>query len=859
MKRITIFLSFFTILFAQHNHNGVVRCAADELEKELQLNNPEFIAERDLYIQRGKKLLNENPQWRTNPSSQNTVYVPVIFHVLYSNASENLNKDQVGYNFDQVNLDFQGTNPDRQKVPSAPNPNDAPYDPGIDYSFQNVSTSHQIEFVGSQGERNGSDLVEGLTILRYNLSGTGFIVEGVGDAMTAANNINPDNSLWSGQSGGHRDGYMNIYISPLGGNLLGQAYLGYPAAVVLTGTVGSVENNGTYPNYNRGRTLTHELGHNFTYQHTFGAYNCTTQYYSDIPPQNSENYSAFIYEWPNGSGNFYGRGATNGCISTSGKGDQFMNFMDYVSDSEMIMFSEQQALDGYSWALGRDCDHDTNPNCWVDVVDGVSTVLTSNSPLATSNDGFTVDVTFAEAVTGFTEDDLVVTNGVVTNFNGGNGTSFSFDIDAIVDGEVKVSIPEGSVVGSSSGHDNFSSNEVVIVVDRENPIVGTLNIANLEASQYITRDPNIQLELNNFYDATSGIVLYLISVGLSPEGEEILPLTAYSGGQGGVIPINVNALGLTDYQQYYITVSARDLAGLESDKLSQSFFYFGSLLGDYDDDWDVDFDDYSAFISEWPYVDIAPVTGSAPYYFPNFDGVADGEDLTMFEMMWDWSLQENGLQVPNYTISGSDPFLRIINNQLIIKFPDETRSGQIYFDYDPNNYNVSLVSGVVTGRLILNNTNNGITHVEFGDYGDSNSVLPPPELRFSFQSLTDSYDFLRVSYSATDGNNQSLSEGYDLLQTAPSAYRLSQSYPNPFNSFTTIEFDMPATEKIKMVILDIRGRVVRTLIDNEERFGYQAIQWDGKNNDGEDSSSGVYFYQIRSSNFNAVGKLLYLK
>jgi len=53
--------------------------------------------------------------------------------------------------------------------------------------------------------------------------------------------------------------------------------------------------------------------------------------------------------------------------------------------------------------------------------------------------------------------------------------------------------------------------------------------------------------------------------------------------------------------------------------------------------------------------------------------------------------------------------------------------------------------------------------------------------------------------------------------------------------------------------------VVRTLIDNEERFGYQSVQWDAKNDDRDDVSSGVYFYQIRSSNFNAVGKLVLVK
>ena len=227
--------------------------------------------------------------------------------------------------------------------------------------------------------------------------------------------------------------------------------------------------------------------------------------------------------------------------------------------------------------------------------------------------------------------------------------------------------------------------------------------------------------------------------------------------------------------------------------------------------------------------------------------------------MWDWSLQENGLQVPNYAISGQEPFLRILNNQLVVGFPDGTKSGQVYFEYTPENYNVNLLSGSIAGRKILTNTEDGLIQIEFGDYGDDVSALPPPELRFSFLNLTDTYEFLRVSYSGSDSNNQSLSEGYTLLQTAPNQYRLAQSYPNPFSNSTTIEFDMPATEKINMVILDIRGRVVRKLINNEERFGFQSIEWDGKNDDGDDSSSGVYFYQIRSNNFNAVGKLLYLK
>ena len=106
MKKIIFILSFFAVLNAQHNHSEWIRCATDELEQELQLINPEFIAERDAYIQKAQQLLRENPEWRTNGDKKDTVYIPVIFHVLYQTSSGNLNKTQIGYNFDQINLDF---------------------------------------------------------------------------------------------------------------------------------------------------------------------------------------------------------------------------------------------------------------------------------------------------------------------------------------------------------------------------------------------------------------------------------------------------------------------------------------------------------------------------------------------------------------------------------------------------------------------------------------------------------------------------------------------------------------------------------------------------------------------------------
>ena len=842
-KKLLPIIALFSLSFSQHvhdDHRDWVRCAADELEQELQLLHPEFIAERDAQILKGQQLLRQNPQWKTDLNSQNTIYIPVIFHVLYANAGDNVSAAQIGANFDQINLDFQNLNPDGDEIPSAPNPSDAPYDPGVDYSHQARRGTHNVVFVGAQGETSGDQLVEGVTIRRYSISQSS--VSGVSEASSLASATATD----SGADSGYQNGFLNIYIAPLTGGLLGQAYLGFPESVVLDESVGSVESPGTAGGYNRGRTLTHELGHNFTFNHVFNSQNCGDVLWNDVPAQITNNRGANIYEWPTGSGNFWGRDGENSCISSTGKGDQFMNYMDYVYDDQMRMFSEEQALDGYAWAASR---------TWAEVVSGVNTQVTSSVSYATSDDGFSVDVTFGEQVTGFTQDDLVLTNAIVTNFNGADGTNFSFEVEAIVDGEVKVSIAENSCTGVVSGDYNFGSNEVVVIVDRTVPIAGTLTIDNIQDSQYVTRAPNLNLSLNNFTDATSGIGLYYISVGLSPQGQEILPFTAFSDPD-----INLNNLGLNDYQQYYVNVYGQDLVGLNSATVSSSFYYFGTLLGDSNNDWVIDFEDYAYFISNYPGIDIAPVTGSAPYFFPNYDGVSDTNDLAMFESMWNWSIAENGRTVPNYTLQGTPPYLRILNGQLIVRFPVEASTTQFYFEYDTEKYTIDYLSSNLNNNVILNanDQEDGIIQVEAADYTSDRST--PIELAFSFQNLTDNYEFMRVSYSSYDKSNQVISEGYNLIQTAPSTYRLSQSYPNPFTSGgTTIEFDMPVTERITMVVMDIRGRVVRTLIDKEERFGYQSVAWDAKNDDGDKVSSGVYFYQIRSTNFNAVGKLVFVK
>jgi PKD repeat protein len=89
----------------------------------------------------------------------------------------------------------------------------------------------------------------------------------------------------------------------------------------------------------------------------------------------------------------------------------------------------------------------------------------------------------------------------------------------------------------------------------------------------------------------------------------------------------------------------------------------------------------------------------------------------------------------------------------------------------------------------------------------------------------------------------------------PDAYTLNQNYPNPFSSSTTITYDMPETQKVMIRIFDIKGRLIRTLANEDQNAGFKTVIWDGKNDDGDKVSTGMYFYQMHapsSLNFNGL-------
>lgn len=74
-----------------------------------------------------------------------------------------------------------------------------------------------------------------------------------------------------------------------------------------------------------------------------------------------------------------------------------------------------------------------------------------------------------------------------------------------------------------------------------------------------------------------------------------------------------------------------------------------------------------------------------------------------------------------------------------------------------------------------------------------------------------------------------------------------RNYPNPFNPTTTISFEIPHDAYVNLEIYNIRGQVVKHLLNTHKAMGKHSVVWDGKDDQGRDCSSGVYYYQLSSS------------
>jgi len=232
--------------------------------------------------------------------------IPVVVHVVYNTASENITATQIKSQIAVLNRDFRAKNPDRSKVPTP---------------WAGLIADTRVEFFLAATGPDGKP------------------TKGITRTKTTRTSFGSDDSVKASASGGadpwSTDRYLNIWVCRLAGNLLGYAqFPGGPAetdGVVILNTAFGTKGTVQAP-FNRGRTCTHEVGHWLNLRHIWAdTEDCSgTDYVDDTPNCAGPNYNKPIFPHIT---------CTNGP-----NGDMFMNYMDYVDDDSMFFFTTQQVM-----------------------------------------------------------------------------------------------------------------------------------------------------------------------------------------------------------------------------------------------------------------------------------------------------------------------------------------------------------------------------------------------------------------------------------------------------------------------------------------------------------------------------------
>ena len=97
------------------------------------------------------------------------------------------------------------------------------------------------------------------------------------------------------------------------------------------------------------------------------------------------------------------------------------------------------------------------------------------------------------------------------------------------------------------------------------------------------------------------------------------------------------------------------------------------------------------------------------------------------------------------------------------------------------------------------------------------------------------------------------------IRGLPEVFTLQQNYPNPFNPNTQIQYALPTNANVSIIIYDLVGRQIRTLVNEQVNAGYHSTLWNATNDMGSPVSAGVYIYTITANDFRDVKKMILLK
>jgi len=232
------------------------------------------------------------------------------------------------------------------------------------------------------------------------------------------------------------------------------------------------------------------------------------------------------------------------------------------------------------------------------------------------------------------------------------------------------------------------------------------------------------------------------------------------------------------------------------------------------------------------------LTGISTFWAYESDGQNNYIPVASIELRYLVSLNTNYLQASDIDNDGKEELIINIGNYLLV----------IKFTGQPDQHNYEIYYAKI-GELTEPTANfQPATVYDLNDDGRKDILIPmdkyvnPNTIVFSYILVQDSITSVDEKTSANDNN-----------------FLLRLNYPNPFNSVTRIEFLLGKSENTTIKVYNSLGKEITTLVNEYLPSGKQAITWDGKDNNGNTVSSGVYFIQMTAGVYRQTIKAVLLK
>lgn len=299
MKRLLLISFLFVSVFSAKAQTGNHKNCATMERIPVQFR-AERIAAMETKVAKWITDYRQSPAYKTE---QNFV-IPVVFHVLYKKAEENISDEQIQSQIDVLNADFAGLNEDSTRVP---------------IEFKPLFAKSTIQFCLAKTDPNGQP-TNGIT--RKQTEITEF--PAFSDLVAK-----PDSG---GATPWDSNKYLNIYSCNIGGGLYGFASFPDSAGRPSDGVVCKYNaiglNGSAVPPSNKGRTATHEVGHYLSLLHVWGDAVCGNDNIDDTPTQEQANFGCPLFP--------------HVTCNNGPNGDMFVNYMDYSDDLCLTMFTPKQ-------------------------------------------------------------------------------------------------------------------------------------------------------------------------------------------------------------------------------------------------------------------------------------------------------------------------------------------------------------------------------------------------------------------------------------------------------------------------------------------------------------------------------------